>query len=141
MNINEFKDNYFFLSNFFMAPVEYDGLHYSSSEAAYQAQKCKFPSERKQFQNLNPSKSKALGRAVAIREDWEDVKDSVMLDIVRCKFEQNQNLKRMLIETGDAHLEEGNYWGDRYWGTVNGEGKNKLGEILMTVRNECKQNS
>jgi len=33
--------------------------------------------------------------------------------------------KLKLLETGDAHLEEGNDWGDRYCGTVHGVGQNK----------------
>lgn len=31
-------------------------------------------------------------------------------------------------------LEEGNTWGDRTWGTVDGVGQNLLGHVLMTVR-------
>ena len=46
--IDSFKDEYFFLSNFYEAPVEYDGLKYGSSEAAFQAQKCEFFSKRKE---------------------------------------------------------------------------------------------
>ena len=42
----------------------------------------------------------------------------------------------MLIATGDAYLEKENTWGDRVWGTVNGQGANNLGRILMDVRDE-----
>ena len=136
--IDSFKDDYFFLSNFYEVPVEYDGLKYGSSEAAFQAQKCEFPSKRKEFQNLHPSKSKALGRKVTLREDWDEVKNRVMLEIVRNKFKQNPELKEKLIATGDAYLEEGNWWGDRTWGVCNGVGENRLGKILMKVRDELK---
>lgn len=54
--------------------------------------------------------------------------------IVLAKFEQNENLKEKLINTGDAYLEEGNDWGDKIWGTVNGNGSNLLGQILMRIR-------
>ena len=90
------------------------------------------------FQNLNPSKSKALGRKVTLREDWDEVKNRVMLEIVRNKFKQNPELKEKLIATGDAYLEEGNWWGDRTWGVCNGVGENRLGKILMKVRDELK---
>lgn len=136
--IDCFKDEYFFLSNFYEVPVEYDGLKYGSSEAAYQAQKCEFPSKRKEFQNLSPSKSKSLGKKVTLREDWDEVKYKVMLEIVRNKFKQNSELKEKLIATGDTYLEEGNWWGDIIWGVCNGIGKNILGKILMKVRDELK---
>lgn len=35
-----------------------------------------------------------------------------------------------------ADAEEGNTWGDRIWGTVNGQGSNLLGKILMLTRVE-----
>ena len=56
-----------------------------------------------------------------------------MKDILMAKFEDVE-LQRLLYETGDQQLIEGNNWGDRYWGQVNGEGKNRLGELLMEVR-------
>ena len=45
-------------------------------------------------------------------------------------------LRKKLLATGDEHLEEGNYWHDTYWGVCDGVGKNRLGELLMTVRKE-----
>lgn len=136
--IDAFKGEYFFLSNFYEAPVEYDGLQYMNSEAAFQAQKCEFPQKRVEFQKLNPSAAKALGRKVTLREDWDEVKTDVMLGIVRNKFKQNPDLGKKLIETGDTYLEEGNWWGDKIWGVCNGVGENKLGKILMKVREELK---
>ena len=61
-----------------------------------------------------------------------------MEEIVRAKFTQNIELADKLLATGDAYLEEGNTWGDRIWGTVNGSGANRLGFILMQVRAEIK---
>lgn len=57
----------------------------------------------------------------------------------RAKFTQNPNFADKLLATGDAHLEEGNTWGDRIWGTVNGSGANRLGIILMQIRAEIKE--
>lgn len=110
-----------------------------NSEAAFQAQKCEFPEKRKEFQKLNPSKAKALGRKVTLREDWDEVKTDVMEGIVRNKFTQNPDLGRKLVETGDAYLEEGNWWGDKIWGVCDGVGENRLGKILMKVREELKK--
>ena len=62
-----------------------------------------------------------------------------MKEIVRAKFEQHPELTEKLLATGDTYLEEGNTWGDRIWGTVNGQGANNLGRILMEVREELKE--
>ena len=132
--INRFRDEYFFLSNFYEAPVEYNGIKYNNNEAAFQAQKCRTKEERERFAGLNPSEAKKLGREVSLRSDWEDIKIAVMKDIVRAKFDQNPDLAGQLIATGDEYLEEGNTWGDRVWGTVDGKGANNLGIILMSER-------
>lgn len=47
---------------------------------------------------------------------------------------QHYDLAQKLIATGNAYLEEGNQWGDKFWGTVNGNGENMLGKILMKER-------
>ena len=132
--INEFRDDNYFLSNFYECPVTYDGLTYRNNEAAFQAQKCINLKDREQFTTLNSSEAKKLGRRVVLRKDWEDIKVQVMKEIVTAKFEQNEDLQQKLLDTGDAYLEEGNTWGDRVWGTVNGKGANNLGKILMEVR-------
>ena len=138
-SITFFRDDYFFLSNFYEVPITYNGITYRSSEAAFQSMKAKDESLRKDFANLTPNESKKLGRKVNLREDWEDVKVDIMYEIVKQKFIQNPDLKDKLIATGNAYLEEGNTWGDKVWGTVNGEGFNHLGFILMKIREELKE--
>lgn len=136
-HINEFRGEYAFLSNFYSAPVVYDGLKYQNNEAAFQAAKT-FGTQRERFTNISPSYAKKIGRHVPLRSDWEDVKFDVMYDIVKAKFTQNEDLKRKLLDTEGYYLEEGNNWGDKIWGVVNGVGENHLGKILMRVRNELK---
>lgn len=138
MNIREFRGDYFFLSNFYEAPVTFQGLTYGSNEAAFQAQKCLDLTERAEFTALRPSDAKRRGRRVCLRPDWETVKVELMEQIVRAKFTQNEDLKAMLLATGDALLEEGNNWNDTFWGVhkSNGRGQNHLGRILMKIRAE-----
>lgn len=137
-SITSFKGEYFFLSNFYEAPITYNGLTFKNGEAAFQAQKCVSDEERAEFTTMNPSAAKKHGRSVQLRKDWEAVKIHEMYGIVRAKFDQNPDLKEKLLATGDAYLEEGNTWGDRIWGMVNGIGANNLGRLLMSVRNELR---
>lgn len=136
--INEFKGKYFFLSNFFEAPVTWNGITYQNNEAAFQSAKVKDEEGRAKFAFLKPSQAKAKGRRVHLRHDWEKVKFDIMYEICFAKFSQNEDLKAKLLATGEQYLEEGNTWGDKIWGTVNGEGQNSLGKILMRVREELR---
>lgn len=136
--IDSFKGENYYLSNFYERPVTYDGITYKNNEAAFQAQKCISYEDRKQFSDLNASEAKRLGRKVSLRPDWESIKVDVMTDIVHAKFEQNKDLAEKLYDTDTAFLEEGNTWGDKIWGTVNGNGKNLLGYILMSERDYLK---
>jgi len=136
--IDEFKGKYFFLSNFYTAPVEYEGLLYQNNEAAFQSAKVIDIERRKQFCNIDPSISKRKGRNVTLRHDWEKIKDQVMEDCVRDKFTRNSELRQRLVDTGEEELIEGNTWNDTYWGVCRGRGKNVLGKILMKVREELK---
>lgn len=138
MVIDSFRGEHFFLSNFFEAPVIYDGITYLNNEAAFQAQKTLNKKQRLKFAMLNPSQAKKMGRSVSLRPDWEEIKINVMYEICKAKFTQNENLKRSLLNTGNAELIEGNNWGDKIWGQVNGIGENNLGKILMKIREELK---
>ncbi len=133
-DIRSFTGEYFFLSNFYECSVTFDGITYSNSEAAFQAQKCASPEDRVRFSDLSSSEAKHLGRKINLRKDWEQVKVSLMKEIVEAKFTQHPDLLQKLLDTSPAYLEEGNDWGDRIWGTVNGQGSNLLGNILMQVR-------
>lgn len=130
--INKFTGKYYFLSNFSDSKIEIEGMTFNNAEAAYHS--FKNPKRSKEFQTLNPSAAKKLGRTIDLREDWEQIKDNIMYKVVLAKFSQNQDLAQKLIDTKDKELEEGNTWNDTYWGTCNGVGKNMLGRILMLVR-------
>lgn len=138
MVIDEFKGKYYFLSNFFDAPVMYEGLMYKNNESAFQSAKVLDLEQRKQFCNIDPSTAKRKGRSVRLRHDWEKIKDEVMYQVVKDKFTRNYDLKQKLIDTSDAELIEGNTWNDTYWGVCRGKGRNMLGKILMRVRSELK---
>lgn len=136
--ITKFTGQYKFLSNFFACEVEYEGIVYLSSEHAFQAAKTLDRNERiKIARASSPGMAKTLGRHVSLRRDWEGTKDSIMEEILRIKF-SNPELKDKLLRTGDSRLVEGNTWGDEYWGVCSNRGKNKLGKLLMKVRESLK---
>ncbi|XZH79068.1 NADAR domain-containing protein (plasmid) [Clostridium perfringens] len=138
--ISSFRGEYFFLSNFYKSPVNYDGITYQNNEAAFQAAKfTNNDSLKLEFAKLEPNVAKSRGRSVPLRKDWECVKENIMFEICLAKFSQNPYLKKKLLSTGDLYLEEGNSHGDDEWGTVNGLGQNKLGIILMKVRDCLKK--
>lgn len=134
--IDRFVGRYEFLSNFYLATITYNGLVFSSAEAAFQAQKCTDLRVQMQFQAMSPRQAKALGRKVILRPDWEDIKLRIMYQVLQAKFNQNQNLTDALLRTAPAYIEEGNTWNDTFWGVCHGTGLNHLGHLLMKVRDE-----
>ena len=90
---------------------------------------------------MNASITASLKNGVKIREDWETIKDDVMLSIVRAKFFQNKVYLQQLLSTKGARLCE-HTKKDRYWGDGgDGSGQNRLGHILMAVRDEAERTS
>ena len=138
--ITRFDGEYFFLSNFYQCRIIYNGIEYSSVEAAFQSMKTTDVSIRYIFSHLNPAQAKQLGRTIQLRPDWEDIKYDVMYECLIRKFTQNIDLKQKLLETGNQILIEGNSWQDYVWGMNFSctKGENNLGKILMRIRQELK---
>jgi ribA/ribD-fused uncharacterized protein len=130
-----FRDDYAWLSNMWPCVVYFDKKKYDSSEHAYVAAKTLSPSLRDIIGDLpTPKMAKKFGTQIPIREDWDDVKIDIMKEIVESKFNENPDLKEKLLATGDLYIEETNWWNDTFWGVCNGVGKNRLGNILMELR-------
>ena len=84
------KEDYFFLSNFYPAPVHIDGKAWPTNEHYFQAMKTADHAGQEQIRLAStPHKSKQLGRKVSpLRSDWEEVKVDVMRRCCREKFLQ-----------------------------------------------------
>ncbi len=128
-------------SNFSRHPVFLKGKRWPTSEHYFQAQKFAGTDHEEEVRRCKTAREAAnLGRSrkLPLRRDWESVKDQVMLEAVRTKFTQHEDLKAILLGTGDAllveHTERDAYWGDG----GDGSGKNRLGQILMQVREELR---
>ena len=128
-------------SNFAPYPITLKGNVWPTSEHYFQAQKFA-GTEHEEAVRLakTPKLAANLGRSRErpLRPDWERVKDAVMEEAVRAKFTQHADLRRILLETGDAEIVEhrarDSYWGDG----PDGSGKNMLGRMLMRVRDELR---
>jgi len=135
--INSFQGSYSFLSNFYPSPVVVDGITYPTVEHGYQASKTFDKTQRSDILAADtPGKAKRLGKLVNLRPDWNDVKLSVMENLLRQKFHKDTLLYKMLRHTRGKTLIEGNYWGDTFWGVSRGRGENHLGKLLMSIRDE-----
>lgn len=135
-----------FMSNFYLPKngVSIWGKTFRCSEGAFQAAKfLPFDELVDQFCNLNGQESVKLKFEMEEkglrRPDWFDVNEEMMYQALFAKFTQNENLKSLLLATGDAYLVEHSphdgFWGDRLDKDGN-PGKNRLGALLMTLRSQ-----
>lgn len=144
MEIIEFygvRQPYFEFSNFSRHSFELDGHIWKTSEHYFQANKfVGTPHYYELLKAPTPRDVASMGRDRnrPLRKDWEEVKEEVMLKALRAKFTQNKELKEILLGTGDAKLVEASPV-DYYWGIgKDGSGKNRLGILLMKLRDELK---
>jgi len=132
-DIKEFQGDFRWLSNFWPAEVVLEEQAFPTVENAYQAAKVE-KALRDPFITCSPAFSKKLGRLQKLREDWEEVKISVMRDLISQKFCKGSRLSVELLATEDAEIVEGNWWNDTFWGVCRGVGENTLGKLLMEQR-------
>ena len=160
ISIEEFKDEYKFLSNYYVHPIVWGDKVYPSSEHLYQCGKF-LPNSKERNEILSlkaPQTTKNRARKLVkagknLTPNWEDgVKLTVMNHVIRMKFAPGSEMAELLLLTGNSYLKEGNWWGDNYWGDCNPkygcdghkgtkdctkiQGQNWLGRILTAIRNE-----
>lgn len=135
------SDEYGCFSNFACSWISVNGKSWPTVEHYFQAQKFAGTEYEEAIRKArSPTNAKKLGRSrrFRLRRDWEQVKDAIMREAVLAKFTQHADLRAILLGTGDAvlveHTRNDDYWGDG----GDGHGKNKLGMILMSVREELR---
>lgn len=131
--------------NFSSFKVEWNGYLFSSVEEAYQAASF-MGSDEELVEKIKKSHSADEAQRIAYanrdkrREDWDDVKISIMEELLRLKIEQNPYVKKKLLQTEDYMIVEDSpkddFWG---WGP-NRNGQNNLGKLWMKLREELKNN-
>ncbi len=132
-------------SNLYRRTMVFEGREYPTSEHAYQAGKARKEAVREWILSA-PSPSLVAMAAHGlytwdINPDWSRTKYDRMREVLRAKFTQHEDLKAILLSTGDARLVEVGRTDNlvnRTWGEVNGKGLNMLGVLLMEVREELR---
>jgi ribA/ribD-fused uncharacterized protein len=119
-----------------------EGTRFNGSEHYYQLHKhhgakektAAFKYECSAFEKITPQRAHARGTQIEIREDWLEIRLTIMEKALAYKFNQNTALRNLLCSTYPFPLVSVKE--DAYWGTgLNGEGSNHLGTLLMELRN------
>jgi len=135
------NEPYGFFSNFSQHPVFIKNELWATTEHYFQASKFEDPSVRNKIKNIKSPMDAAKegrNRNNKLRPNWEDIKDEVMYEALFFKFLQHPKLRKELILTGDKILIE-HTANDIYWADGgDGSGKNKLGILLMGLRDDIK---
>jgi ribA/ribD-fused uncharacterized protein len=130
------------LSNLHPRALHFEGQLYATPEHAYQVLKA-VPDLRAWLMAAPTPELVAVAGDALTEEhtvaDWARIQLPLMRRIVRAKFDQDADLRELLINTAGARLVE---WSPddsdvaRYWGEYEGEGENQLGNMLMALRDE-----
>ncbi|MFS1511579.1 NADAR family protein [Chengkuizengella sp. SCS-71B] len=133
------NETYGCFSNFSKHGFMLDNKYWATSEHYFQAYKFKGTIHEELVRNAkSPMDAANIGRdrSLPLRSDWDLVKDDVMRKAVHAKFSVHEDIKEILISTGDQEIVE-KTTKDYYWGCgSDGTGKNMLGKILMEVRDK-----
>lgn len=155
---DESKGPYRNFSNMSAHPIEIEGVQYPTVEHYFQAMKAKEFGDADVYDKITtartPKAAKALGKKVKnlVTEVWDAKRDQVMETGVRTKFIQHPELRKELMATEDKLIGEANPR-DTYWGIGTSmdleksktpskwRGQNKLGKLLMQLRDDFKKES
>lgn len=133
-------------SNLFRRPVMFEGRLFPTAEHAYQAGKIRKDKVREWILNAPTPALVAMAAhglyTWDIVPNWSKIKFDRMRDVLRAKYTQHEDLRQLLLSTGNSRLVEAgrvNNLVNRTWGQVNGRGQNMLGVLLMRLRVELRQ--
>lgn len=133
--INRFVGEYFYLNNFYSSGFHYKDMYYPTVEHFFQSRKTTDSIVSEAIRTAaTPYQAAYLGRNCQLKPNWEHIKIRIMRMALVLKFQQHQYLKGFLLSTGKQELIHGNKHNDTFWGVCNGYGQNKLGILLMELR-------
>ncbi len=140
-------------SQWFVAPIEIDGIVYPTNEHWMMAGKARLFGDDQTLAEIiaaaTPNEAKALGRKVRNFDPakWDSEKRRIVTEGNLAKFSQHADLREFLLGTGDAVIVEASPF-DAIWGIGLGmddpraldpaqwRGENLLGFVLMDVRDQ-----
>lgn len=136
--IKEFQGEYRWLSNFYPCSIILGGRDYPSVEHAYMSAK----SDEEDWKifcasTKSPGEVKRASRNIKLRADWDKIKIQVMKECLQQKYYEEPFYSK-LRNTKDEYIQEGNNWGDTFWGVDlrTGKGQNTLGKLIMEIRDD-----
>lgn len=134
-------------SNLYKRTIVFEGITYATSEHAYQAGKPRKDNVREWILSApSPSLVAMAAHGLYVWDvvpNWSSIKFDRMRAVLMAKFSQHEDLRELLLSTGEARLVEAATVKNPVnleWGEVNGKGKNMLGVLLMEVRAFLRKN-
>ena len=141
------------LSNFFPCQLYYKGQSFASSEHLYQYLKAEYHDQPEICHEIincgTANQAMYVGRKIVPSSSWYDCCDQKMNFVLELKAKQCSDFRKALEDSRDNILIEGTT--DKYWGAglrfeeskrlspTNIPGKNKLGVLLMDIRNKLNE--
>ena len=126
-------------SNLALIPVTIDSFTWHSAEQFYQASKFTDEVIITRIKGCsNPFQCAAIGqtREFKIKDDWEEIKVSVMERAIQARFDQHPDLAEILKRSKGIlydHSAVDSFWGIGYG---DGQSRNITGKILMKIRDD-----
>lgn len=132
-------------SNLYRCTVTFEGQEFPTAEHAYQAGKAAKKNVREWILSAPTPGLVAMAAhglyTWDIVPNWSRIKFDRMRAVLKAKFTQHEDLRMLLLSTGEKRLVEAgrtNNSVNRLWGEVNGKGTNMLGVLLMELRSELR---
>jgi ribA/ribD-fused uncharacterized protein len=128
-------------SSLYRRAMVFEDREFDCAERAYQYGKPRKPAVRDWLMAApSPSLLAMAAHGLYVWDvvpNWSSTKVDRMRAVTLAKFTQHDDLRALLLSTGDARLVESTETDNptnRFWGEVNGVGKNTMGLILMETR-------
>lgn len=106
------------LSNLYRCDLEVFGKPFTSAEQAFQWRKAQVANDTNAQEMIwkarDPYTQKKIGAQINSNQNWDDIKIAVLEEISWAKYNQNADLKNVIMNTGECKLVEATK--DPYWG-------------------------